>query len=340
MRCITSRGRRPLVSDVATITQRRWRSGARAPAAKILQAGLSVLGASLLVWAMMPLAPGDPVQMILAARRIEEPTLEQIAALRAQLGTDLPLWQQYLAWLRGVLSGDFGFSWRTGQPVMAEIAERLPATLRLVGTGLVISVVWSLALALVAARWVGQWPDRLVLAYTRVMAALPSFVLALLVMQFVVVGMGLGRVLSGGAGYTLVIAAMVIGIDRAAGWTQLLRAGLLSQMAQGHADVARARGASEGRILTRQALPGAALPFLTAVGISIGGLIGGSPVIEVIFTWPGLGEYVLMALSVRDVPVIQAFVLLAVLAYVGASLLIDLVALWLDPRLRGQGAQT
>ncbi|WP_367890194.1 ABC transporter permease [Rhodobacter calidifons] len=312
----------------------RGRGIIRALVLRLWQAVLAAAGASLLVWLMLPLAPGDPVDMILSARRIEEPTAEQIAALRDRFGLDLPFWQRYLLWLGGVVQGDFGLSWRTGEPVWDGLVRRLPASLQLVGLSFAISVGWSLALALVAARWTGRWPDRVVLAYTRILAATPSFVLALLVLQFAVVGLGLGRVLSGGAGATLVLAAAVLGIDRAAGWTQLLRAGLIEHLARGPADVARARGAGPGRVLTVYALPPALLPWLTALGISLGGLIGGAPVLEAIFTWPGVGQHVLTALSVRDVPVIQAFVLIAVLAYVAASLLVDALALLIDPRLR------
>jgi len=306
----------------------------RALGLRLVQGALAALGASLLVWLMLPLAPGDPVDMILQARRVEEPTLEQIAELRARFGLDQPYWQRYLHWLAGVVQGDFGLSWRTGEPVWDGLIRRLPATLHLVGLSFVISVGWSLGLALVAARWVGRWPDKLVLAYTRVLAAIPSFVLALLLLQFVVVGLGVGLVLSGGTGATLVFAAAILGIDRAAGWTQLLRAGLIEHLSRGPADVARARGAQPGRVLVVYALPTAVLPWLTALGISLGGLIGGAPILETIFTWPGIGAHVLTALSVRDVPVIQAFVLIAALAYVAASLLVDALALMLDPRLR------
>lgn len=303
---------------------------------RLAQAGLAAFGASLLVWLMLPLAPGDPVDMILAARRVDEPTTAQIAELRARFGLDQPPFERYLLWLRGVLQGDFGLSWRTGEPVLQGLLRRLPATLQLVGLSFVISLLWSLGLALIALRWVGRWPDRLVLAYTRLLAAVPAFVLALLVLQFVVVGLGMGLVLPGGSGVTLVIAAAVLGVDRAAGWTQLLRANLIEQSHRGPADVARARGAGPWRVVLVHALPPAMLPWLTAMGVSLGGLIGGSPVLETIFTWPGIGQYVLQALSVRDVPVIQAFVLLAVVIYVAVSLAVDSLAVLIDPRLRAR----
>lgn len=301
---------------------------------RLMQAVLAAFGASLLVWLMLPLAPGDPVEMILTARRIEEPPPEMIADLRGRFGLDLPLWQRYLHWLSGMVQGDFGLSWRTGKPVLDGFLQRLPATLQLVGLSFVISVLWSLGLGLIAARWAGRWPDRLVLAYTRVFAAVPAFILALLVLQYLVVGLGIGAVLSDGAGLTLLLAATILGIDRAAGWTQLLRAGLLDHLARGPADVARARGARPGRVLAIYALPPALLPWMTALGMSLGGLIAGAPILEDIFTWPGIGRHVLQALSVRDMPVVQAFILMVALAYVGASLIVDALAILIDPRLR------
>lgn len=301
---------------------------------RLMQAVLATFGASLLVWLMLPLAPGDPVEMILTARRIEEPPPEMIADLRGRFGLDLPLWQRYLHWLSGMVQGDFGLSWRTGKPVLDGFLQRLPATLQLVGLSFVISVLWSLGLGLIAARWAGRWPDRLVLAYTRVFAAVPAFILALLVLQYLVVGLGIGAVLSDGAGLTLLLAATILGIDRAAGWTQLLRAGLLDHLARGPADVARARGARPGRVLAIYALPPALLPWMTALGMSLGGLIAGAPILEDIFTWPGIGRHVLQALSVRDMPVVQAFILMVALAYVGTSLIVDALAILIDPRLR------
>lgn len=298
------------------------------------QAVLTALVASTLVWALLPLAPGDPVLRLMEARHILEPNDLQIANLRAELALDQPLPLQYANWLARAVRGDLSISYRTGRPVLEEISERLPATMMLLGTALAASILLSLVLALVAVAWRDRWPDRLILLYTQIGAAIPTFVFALLVLQYVIVGAGIGRVLPQGSLALVLLPALTVAVDRAAGWTQLLRASLIEAGNANHALVARARGASRWHVLWHHALPNGILPFLTAIGVSIGALIGGAPIIEEIFTWPGLGRYVLQALSARDYPVIQGFVLLSGLSYVAASLAVDLVAMMLDPRLR------
>lgn len=302
---------------------------------RLAQAGLTALTASLLVWAMLPLAPGDPAYRILKSQAPDhEPAAIEIAALRDDMGLNRPLPLQYAVWLGRVAKGDLGTSWRTGQPVSNEIARRLPATLTLLGLALVASVLVALVLALISAAFQDRWPDKLIRTYTQIGAALPTFLFGLLALQYLVVGAGVGKVISSGTFSMAVLPALIIGVDRAAGWTQLLRASLIDAMNSGYAHVSRARGAHTRRTLLVHALPNAALPFLTAIGVSIGALLGGSPIIEELFTWPGLGSYTLAALTARDFPVIQAFVLVSAVLYVGASLLIDLAAIAIDPRLR------
>ncbi|MEM6609429.1 MAG: ABC transporter permease [Pseudomonadota bacterium] len=303
---------------------------------RIGQALLTALAASVFVWALLPLAPGDVAERVLLARGMQDLTAAEIEAAREQLGLNDPLVVQFINWLGGVFQGDLGQSFTSQAPVSQEIMERLPATLMLLGLALIVSITLSLLLALVAAAYRDRWPDRLIRLYTQIGAALPTFVFALLALTFVVVGFQVGRVLAEPSWSAALIPAFIVGLDRAASWTQLLRAGLLQGMASGYAEVARSRGASERRILLRHALPNALLPFLTAIGMSVGALIGGTPLIEAIFTWPGLGAYLLEALTARNYPVIQGYVLIGALSYVVASLLVDLVAMVLDPRLRSQ----
>lgn len=301
---------------------------------RIGQAVATAFAASIIIWAILPLAPGDPATRVLLARGIQEPTGGEIAAAREALGLNQPLPTQFMEWLWCVLHGDLGQSFTSRGSVTDEILTRLPATLVLLGTALVVSILLSILFAVIAASYRDRWPDRTIRLYTQIGAALPTFIFGLLALQFIIVGFSVGRVLSDGVWTAALIPAFIIGLDRASGWTQLLRAGLLEQMASDYADVARARGATERRILLRHALPNALLPFLTAIGVSVGALIGGAPLIEVIFTWPGLGAFLLEALTARNYPVIQAYVLIAALSYVTAALLIDLIALAMDPRLR------
>ncbi|MEM8789910.1 MAG: ABC transporter permease, partial [Pseudomonadota bacterium] len=255
-----------------TARRKRFRRGGLVAAAltRIGQAVLTALAASVIVWALLPLAPGDVAERVLLARGMQDLTPAEIAATRAELGLNDPLFLQFFNWLGRLFQGDLGQSFTSQAPVTEEIMDRLPATLMLLGLALAFSIVFSLLFALIAAANQDRWPDRLIRLYTQIGAALPTFVFALLALTFVVVGFQMGRVLADPSWSAAVIPAFIIGLDRAASWTQLLRAGLLEGMASGYAQIARSRGASERRILLRHALPNALLPFLTAIGVSVG----------------------------------------------------------------------
>ncbi|MCX6047985.1 MAG: ABC transporter permease, partial [Chloroflexi bacterium] len=264
----------------------------------------------------------------------EDPDPILIAQTRQTMGLDQPLPFQYVQWLGRVVRGDLSISYRSGKPVLAELVTRLPATLYLLGVALVMAIVLSVVAALVAVATQDHWPDRLIRLLTQVGASVPSFLVGLLLLQYLIVGAKIGRVLSNGAMELVLLPAFCLALLKAANWTQLLRANMLEALGANYTLVARARGAKKIRVLLRYVLPNAALPFLTALGVSIGTMIGGAPIIEEIFTWPGVGHYVLQALNARDFPVVQGFVLLSGLSYVAASLLVDSVNMWVDPRIR------
>jgi ABC-type dipeptide/oligopeptide/nickel transport system permease component len=315
---------------------RRRRSGSL-PAlifARFVQAVLTMLGASVLVWALLPLAPGDPALRTLQARGVEHPRPFEVAAVREELQLDRPAVVRYFAWLGRALRGDLSISYQSGRPVAQEIAERLPATALLAGVALVLSVLLSLAAALAAAAFHGRWPDKLIRLLTQAGAACPSFLLGLLALQFIVVGSGWGKVLSGGALNDVWLPALCLSLGRAAEWAQLLRANLLEALGAQYSVVAAARGARRLRVLLRYALPNALLPFLTVVGVGVGSLLGGAPIVEAVFTYPGIGSYVVAGVVARDLPVVQGFVIISTLAYVTASFLVDVASALVDPRLR------
>lgn len=301
---------------------------------RTVQALGSAFAAMSLAWLILPLAPGDPANRIFLARGINEPTELELTSLRAEMGLDDPLIYQFLHWITQLFQGDLGISYATGRPVIVELFSYLPASLLMLGIALLLSILIALILAFISVLYQNHWPDRIIIFYTEITAALPTFVFALLALNYVIVGGQVGKVLGEVSISAALLPAFIIGLDRAGGWTQLLRANLLAEMRSGYAFVARSRGSSEIRILLRHAFPNGIKPLISVIGLSVGALLGGAPLIEAIFSWPGIGSYLLDALTARDFPVIQAYILFAALAYVIASYLADIATYFLDPRLR------
>lgn len=298
------------------------------------QSLLAMLGASVLVWALLPLAPGDVAERILQSRGVESPTVGEIAVVREELNLDRPLVVQYFEWLSRAAKGDFSESFRTRRPVSSEIAKRFPATALLAITALVLAVVLSLLLSLLSVYFADRGLDKAILFLTQAGAAVPSFLLGLILLQFVVVGFGFGRVISSNGIADVWLPAVCLGLGRALDWTQILRASLLEMMFAPFSFTAEARGATRWRILWRYALPNSILPFLNVVGVGTGALLGGAVIVETVFSWNGIGSYAVEAVVARDLPVVQGFVILTTLIYVVVNFLVDILSAAIDPRLR------
>lgn len=295
--------------------------------------GTAASGA-VLVFALLIAAPGDPARRVLSARGVQDPTPAAVNAVRGELRLDDPLPARFWAWLTDLLRGDLGVSWRTGRPVTGEIADRLPATAVLAVSALGLAVVGSLALGLLAAARPGGWPDHLARIASTAVLVVPGFLLGVVLLDVVVVRAGLGRVIADGTLGTVFLPALVLSLGAAASWSRVLRAALLDVRGAPHLRVSRARGAGPTRRLLGHELPGALPPYLTLVGLGSAALLGGAPIVETVFTWPGVGRYTVEAITARDMPVVTGFTLLAVLLYVVVSLVLDLLAAVLDPRLR------
>ncbi|HRL49801.1 MAG TPA: ABC transporter permease [Propioniciclava sp.] len=300
----------------------------------------TLVAASILVWIMLMAAPTDPVEGILRARGILEPDPYQVAAMRAELGLDDPPVTRYLHWLAGWFQGDFGVSWKSGRPVAEEIAKRLPATVLLTGVSMAIAVVASVLLGVAAASFHRRAMDTVVRIITLALVIVPSFLLGLLVLNTLVLRLKWGRVVSDGTWLTVWWPALTLACGSIGYWARVLRASVLEARSAPYLMVSRARGASLTRQLFVHALPNALPPWLTVVALGAAGLLGGAPIVEAVFTWPGVGAYTVTAINAGDAPVVLFYTMFAITSFIVVSLLTDVLVTLLDPRLRTPKAGT
>lgn len=305
-------------------------------AARLGQALLALLGMTLLVWSLLPLAPGDPAERTLMGRGNLEPLPEQIEALRRELGLDQPLYVQYGIWMGKLVQGKLGISYRSKQPVERELGQRVAATLLLAAGGVVVAVALAFPMAVLAVRYENRWPDHLTRLYALVGTSLPSFWLGLLLLDLFAVRLRWTSALARPDLQHLAMPAFVLGLGLTATLMRVLRAGLLGEMGRRYALVARARGAGPWRVLLRHALPNAALPGVNVLALGVGGLLGGAAITETVFSWPGMGLYIVDAIGARDLPVIQGFAVISAGIFILVNLCADMIAIVLDPRLRHQ----
>ncbi|WGX99280.1 ABC transporter permease [Nocardioides sp. L-11A] len=304
----------------------------RAVLVRVVEAVVSLLIASGLVWALQLFAQGDPARRILKARGVADPSPAMLADFRAEHGMDDGMLHRYLDWTWGVLHGDLGTSWRTGRPVAGEFLDRLPATVVLAATALVIALVLSTVLAMVPVVWRRASLDHTARLAAAAFIVVPNFLLAVVFLEIVVRRLGFGRVVTDGSFATVGLPALALALGTAGYWSRILRTSLLEAASATYLDVSTARGSGPLRRTVLHVLPNALPTFLTVVGVGTASLLAGAPVIEAIFTWPGVGRYTIDAILARDVPVVQAFTLLSVAVYIVVSLLVDLAILAIDPR--------
>jgi len=289
-----------------------------------------MLGVVTLVFVLIHLIPGDPIDIMLGetARQADK---EQ---LRRELRLDRPLAEQYGGFLAGLARGDLGQSLHTRQPVAAAIAQRLPATVELALAALLFACGLALPLGVLSAVRRGSGWDYAALSLALVGVALPSFWLGpLLIMVFALALDWLP--VSGREGMgAVILPAMTLGSGMAAILMRMTRSSLLEALSQEHVIVARAKGLAPWRVLVRYGLRPAMIPVLTLLGLQCGALLAGAIITETIFAWPGLGRLTIQAIMSRDYPLVQGCVLAIALSYVAINLLTDLLYAAADPRIR------
>ena len=301
--------------------------------ALLLRIGLALgvaLGVATLVFLLLHLAPGDPVEAMLG----ESASAADRAALRTAMGLDAPLPTQWLGYVRGLLHGDLGLALGSQHPVSALILARLPQTALLAISALVLALALALPLGLRAALRPGGGWDRVTSALAVLGMSLPSFVLGPLLMMAFAVWLGWLPVSGSDEAATLVLPALTLGLALAAPLARMVRVAVGETLREPFILAAHARGLSGQRVLWRHALRNAALPVLTLVGMQLGALLGGAVVTEMVFGWAGIGQLVLEAIQRRDYPLVQGCVLTISLSYVAINLLTDVLYQVADPRVR------
>jgi peptide/nickel transport system permease protein len=290
------------------------------------------LAVSMLAFAVGSLAPGDPAEMMLQRQTGEPPSRAAVVALRTRLGLDDPLPLQYARWVGRALRGDLGVSYRSGEPVLRDLTNRLPATIELAIAAFALALIVALPLGVFSAARRGWWIDHATRAAALLGASVPSFVSGyVLILVFSVSLRALPVAGRGGVAH-LILPAVTLASGVAAGLLRLTRAALLEELAQDYVRTAYAKGLRERAVLLRHALRGALVPVVTLAAVRFGHLIGGAAIVETVFAWPGVGKHVVDSIYARDYPAVQGFVLFLGTAFVGLNLLVDLSYRALDPR--------
>jgi peptide/nickel transport system permease protein len=292
-----------------------------------------MIGVSLLTFSMNHFTPGDPAEVILRMDGIDA-TPEAVAAVREKLGFNDPLAIQYGRWLGRIVRGDLGYSYISGLPVLEELMARFPATAELTLAGTIVVLLIFLPLGICSAVYKNRLIDHFSRFFALVGASLPSFWLGLVLMYLFAVKYDLFPVMGRGTSAHLVLPGLTLGLGMSATYARLLRASLLEVLGQDYIQAARARGLRERTILVGHALKNGLLPLVTAFGMGLGHLLGGTVLVETIFSWPGVGKYLVNSIFGRDYVVIQGYVLFMALIFVTINLIVDLSYSFIDPRIR------
>ena len=300
---------------------------------------------TIISFLIMRLAPGDPTQMYLDPKM----GAQDIIQIRKNFGLDDPLPIQYIKWLKNAAQGNLGYSYSTGKPVLTAILERLPATLILSISSLICILLIACPIGLYIGSHRNQWPDHIITIVSLIAMAMPAFWVGLMLILFFSLKLDLfptsgylNPMLSDAPiltkitdiAYHLVLPLTTTVIGGIAGLIRYNRFNVIAILSQDYIQAARARGIGEGTILLKHAFKNASLPIITILGLSLPDLIGGSLVIEYIFSWPGMGQLGIAAVFQRDYPILMGTVLFTSILILIGNRLADIAYRWVDPRIR------
>jgi peptide/nickel transport system permease protein len=301
---------------------------------RLLQMLIVLIGISILTFLLTYLSPGDPVRNMYTSAGIM-PTEELIQQTRDEMGLNDPFVTQYLRWIGNCLRGDFGKSYSLNKPVVTLLAARLWPTLKLTLMSMVLMLIVAVPLGVLSAVYRNRPIDYVVRAITFFGVSIPNFWVGLLLILFFCVRLRLLPVVSSGGSFKdLILPAVTLAIAMSAKYTRQVRTAVLEELTSDYVVGARARGVKESKILWGNVFPNSLLPLITMLGLSIGSLLGGTSVVEVIFSYPGLGNLAVNAITSADYFLVQGYVLWVSIIYMVINLLVDLSYNYIDPRMR------
>lgn len=292
------------------------------------------LGISFIAYVLAVLAPGDPAELILNARLDQPPTEQQLVQFREANGLDDPFLVQYGSFVAGLLRGDFGTSFRSGEPVLDELTARFPSTLQITVPAFALALLLAVLIGVLSALRRNSVADHTSRVAALVSDSVPSFVLAYLLIIVFSVQLGLLPVAGKGGWDHLVLPVLTLALATMASLMRLTRSSFLEVLGEDYVRTARAMGLRWRTIVFRNALKNALIPVLTVAALLFAGFVTGTAIVETVFAWPGVGKFVVDSIFARDYAVIQGFVVFAGTVFVLVNLVVDLLYVRLDPRVR------
>ena len=301
---------------------------------RLLQMLVVLIGISFLTFLLTYMAPGDPVRTMYAATGVI-PSEEVLNEVREQMGLNDPFFVQYGRWLTNCLHGDFGNSYAYGKPVVSLLLARLWPTLKLALFSMILMLIVSIPLGILSAVCKNGPIDYLVRCITFFGVSLPNFWVGLMLMLVFCVRVNWLPVISSAGDFkSMILPSVTLAIAMSAKYTRQVRTAVLEELNQDYVVGATARGIKRWKILWTNVFPNSLLPLITMLGLSIGSLLGGTSVVEVVFSYPGMGNLAVSAITAYDYPLIQGYVLWVAVIYMVINLIVDLSYIYIDPRMR------
>lgn len=297
---------------------------------RLAQSILVLVGVTLVTFILLNVVPGDPVAVMLN-RRADQKTVERV---RHELGLDRPLTTQYIEFLTNTAKGDFGVSYFDKKPVSEMLWQGFKTTIRLGSYAFIFATIFGLIIGILSAVYRGKIVDKILMFMSMLGISAPVFWIAVIFQIVFGLYMRILPISGAGTGIHMVLPTITLGLGYAASTARLARTNVLEALSQDYVRTARSKGLNEFVVVMKHILKNAAIPIVTLLGLQIKGILGGSMIVETIFSLPGIGKLAISAIMARDIPVIQATVVYVAVIFVAINLILDLLYGYLDPRVR------